>query len=81
MAIDSVTQTTEQTEHGPAAFSGFDSSVFSAWAAAVADLMACGGLGDADAHTVPAAGGLIFSLIKAADELAASERAEPRSKA
>ena len=56
---------------------GFDSSVFREWAMAVSDVMACGPA-NADPKSVPSAFGLIYQLIKAADELEDKEREELR---
>lgn len=81
MATESVTQTHEQSEieRGPAAFYGFDASVFSAWAAAVGDLMASADAQNVGRLTIPTCGGLIYQLLQAASELAAAERAELRA--
>lgn len=83
MATESVTQTTEQSEieHGPAAFAGYDASVFSGWAAAVADLLACGAARGVDPQTIPDAGSLMYSLVQAARELTQTELTERRAQA
>ena len=56
----------------------FDASVFREWAMAVSDVMACG-TRDADPRSVPIAFGLVYQLIKAADELEEKEREEMRA--
>ncbi len=76
----SVTEPEPETERALAAFSGYDSTVFLAWAAAVADLMASADAQNVDRQTIPECGGLIFSLVKAADELASAERAERKAR-
>lgn len=62
------------------AFQGFDSSVFREWAMAVSDVIACG-TKDAATESVPITFGLIYQLIKAADELDERERALRRQEA
>lgn len=59
------------------AFRGMDASVFREWAMAVSDVMACGAA-HADPRSVPTAFGLVYQLIKAADELEEKEREEMR---
>jgi|GEM_PF-3654273 len=63
----------DETKHGPTAFAGYDSIMFSAWAAAVADLLLCCNSSSTDDATVRSAGGLIFSLIQASHELSAAD--------
>lgn len=82
MATESVSGTTlndvfsalvADSENHLQAFDGFDSSVFREWAMAVSDVIACG-TKDAAAESVPVTFGLVYQLIKAADELDEKER-------
>ncbi len=75
------TEAEPEAERGPAAFAVFDSSVFSSWAAAVGDLMASADAQSVDRQTIPICGGLIYQLLQAADELAATELAKMRARA
>ena len=61
------------------AFRGMDASVFREWAMAVSDVMACGPA-NADPKSIPSAFGLVYQLIKAADELEEKEREEMRAR-
>lgn len=80
MANESVTTEATETENCPAAFTGFDSSIFAAWAEAVADLLSCAAVEQAARSTVANAGGLIYSLVQAVRELEAQEIAQLRTK-
>jgi len=68
-----------EPERGPAAFSCFDSSVFSSWAEAVSDLLACGDEDQMAHGTIANAGGLIYSLTQAVWELRDAEEAGRRA--
>ncbi|MBW8366794.1 MAG: hypothetical protein K0M70_02920 [Arenimonas sp.] len=61
------------------AFNGYDASMFRSWAAAVADMIACGPQ-NAAPESIPETFGLIYQLIKAADELDDKERDEMRQR-
>jgi len=73
MSFDTRSTETTKPKPGPAAFSGFDSSVFTSWAAAVADLLACSAADQIGPGMIPNAGGLIYSLVQAAQELIDAE--------
>lgn len=67
---------------GPKAFTGWDSSMYLAWARAMSDMLLSNG--DPvmmDRHTLSNYGGLMHSLTEAAEEMQERERADMRKAA
>ncbi|MBY4596699.1 hypothetical protein K3217_14280 [bacterium BD-1] len=60
------------------AFEAFDSSVFREWAMGLSDVLANCKSEHCAPESINAAGGLIYQLIKAADELEEQERTAQR---